>query len=353
MTTSEFNRNEIDPVAAVSPAGATEEEIVEESGSDKAITAMMPWALSLVFHLGVGLLAAFITMVTVHHVHQQAQAGSTYVPGDYFSECPGGVTNPGDPGSEVCRVQASRHTETVSENSHCIYWRGGLGFENRGLIDDTGPKAGDIGINVCVTNRWAEIAQDSGGSGHGPRCCFICCGCNAHHVVFCIDASGSMAFPSKSGGSVFDVVRTQMLTSISHLAAVQDFDIVMFREGPVLELSAKGLQAVTPEGRTAAAQWLNQVTPHGAGSDPVPALNRAFDVLDNADKTRKGKMIFLLTDGAFPNNDAVLKCVNERNKAKDVHVFTYLYGELDDPNAVKLMKDIATQSAGKYKNIIE
>ena len=383
MAASEFNRDEIGQMSAASASGSPEEELLEESTSDKAVTAMMPWALSLIFHLGIGLLAAFITMVTVHHVHQQAGVDVICFPGETFSECPGGVTNPGDPGSEDCRIYVSRHAETVSENPHCveqvlaetglysrrdsegtlgtvatgqvndICW--GMGFQRRNMVRDNA-RAEAISINDCVMqpgNGWADVTPGSGGSGHGPRSAFICFGGNAHHVVFCIDASGSMAFPSKNGGSVFDVVRTQMLTSISRLAAVQDFDIVMFQEGPVLELSAKGLQAVTPQGRTAAAQWLNQVVPHGAGSDPVPALNRAFDVLDQADKARKGKQIFLLTDGSFPNNDAVLKCVNERNKARDVHVFTYLYGEQDDPSAVKLMKDIATQSAARYKNIRE
>jgi uncharacterized protein with von Willebrand factor type A (vWA) domain len=127
----------------------------------------------------------------------------------------------------------------------------------------------------------------------------------------------------------------------------------MFQEGPVIEMPAKRLQPVTPETRTSAARWLGEVVPHGAGSDPVPALNHCFDVLANADKARKGKQIFLLSDGAFPNNDSVLRCVKERNKARDVHVFTYLYGDQDDESAVKLMKDIAAETAGKYKNITE
>jgi hypothetical protein len=172
---------------------------------------------------------------------------------------------------------------------------------------------------------------------------------NAHHVVFCIDASGSMA--SGANGSRFDVVRQELLKAISHLTPVQDFHVVMFQDGPPIELPAKRLSPVTPENRAAAAQWVNDVVPRGAGADPVPALKRCYDVLANADKASKGKQIFLLTDSAFPNVDTVLQCV--KAQPKYVHVFTYLLNDKADETMVKTLKDIATITGGKYKQIRE
>jgi hypothetical protein len=113
----------------------------------------------------------------------------------------------------------------------------------------------------------------------------------------------------------------------------------------------KRLLNATKENRDAAENWLNKICLHGAGSDPIPALNRCFDLL-NAERGGD-KVIFFLTDGAFPNDDAVRKYIRSRNKAKNVHVFTYLYGEQDDASAVKLMKAIADETGGKYKNITE
>jgi hypothetical protein len=288
----------------VPATGDPEEEFVEAPAAYKATTATMPWALRVFLYLCVGLVAGLITMVTVHQVNKLTTA-AVYVPVQNFSDGLGEVVHPGDP------EQAPAQTEGSSDSA-------------------VAPEAYD-----------------------GPRCAFFGLPGNAHHVVYCIDASGSMAFASKAGGSVFDAVRSQMLHSISRLSQVQDFDIVMFQEGPPIGLNAKGLQPVTPENRIAAARWLNEVVPHGAGADPIPALNRAFDVLDNADGIRAGKQIFLLTDGAFPDNDAVLRRVRERNKAKDVHVFTYLYGEQDDESAIKLMKAIAAETGGRYKNILD
>ena len=327
--------------------GGRQEDLAEAPAVQKAMTAVMPWVLSVFLHLGVGLIAGFITMVTVQHI-QPAAADPVYVPGEDFSENAGGVIEPGDPGAEDSARQSLKQTVVTGYSHHDSTVTGTFGVTGEvASIISAGGGGGQAG------GGWAQFGVGSGGSGHGPKSAFLGNGGNAHHVVFCIDASGSMAFAGQSGGSVFDVVREQMLKSISHLATVQDFDIVMFQEGPVIEMPARRLQPVTPETRTAAARWLGEVVPHGAGSDPVPCLNRCFDVLAHADKTRKGKQIFLLTDGAFPDNDAVLRCVRERNKAKDVHVFTYLMGQQDDESAVKLMRDIAVQTGGKYKNIAE
>jgi DNA-directed RNA polymerase subunit RPC12/RpoP len=326
---------------------APEEELAEEPAINKTMTAMMPWVLSVFLHLGVGLIAGFITMVTVHQV-AHAPAEVPYVPGEDFSNDAGTVANPGDPGSEDSARQHEMQHVVTGYSHHDSQVTGSVGNTGQmAAIISAGGGGGQAG------GGWAQFGPGSGGSGHGPRAGFMGNGGNAHHVVFCIDSSGSMAFASRAGGSVFDVVRVQMLTSISRLAPVQDFHVVMFQEGPAIELPARRLQPVTPESRSAAAHWLNEVVPHGAGSDPIPALKRCFDVLANADKARKGKQIFLLTDGAFPNNDDVVRFVKANDKAKDVHVFTYLYGEQDDESAVKMMKEIAVFTGGKYKNITE
>jgi hypothetical protein len=327
------------------PSGNRQEELAPEPAINKTMTAMMPWVLSVFLHLGVGLIAGFITMVTVQHINK-SDADVVYVPGEDFSETPGGVTNPGDLGpDERNSQQVKQHAETGYSHHEAAV---------TGTVGDRGDTPSLIGTGTgggTPGGGWALLGHTHGGNGHAPKGTLWGNGGNAHHVVFCIDASGSMAMASGGGGSVFDVVREHMLRSISNLAPVQDFHIVMFQEGPVIEMPAKRLQPVTMENRTAAAHWLGEVIPHGAGSDPVPALNRCFDVLAHADTARKGKQIFLLSDGAFPNNDAVLRCIQERDKAKDVRVYTFLYGPQDDESAVKLMNDIANQTGAKFKNI--
>jgi hypothetical protein len=171
----------------------------------------------------------------------------------------------------------------------------------------------------------------------------------ARHVVFCVHAAGQMAFATRRGGRKFDVLRTLMLDMIGHLSPVQDFQIVMFQEGPVIEMPPKHLQPVTPETRTAAAHWLNEVVPHGAGSNPVPSLNRSFDILKAA--KGEGKVIIFLTGGSFPSNDALDRCIKQRNGYKAVHISIYSFGDDLEEGTIKLLKKISEDSGGKYENL--
>lgn len=325
-----------------------QEEFVEDTGMSKTMTAVMPWVLSLFLHLGVGLIAGFLGYVAVHKP-PIVKSEPPYVPGEEFSDEPGGVVNPGDPGTASEARQNVKQTQVTGYSHH--------DSEVTGSVGDTGQQAGIIsaaGGGGQAGGGWAQFGVGSGGSGHGPKSAFAGSGGNAHHVIFCIDASGSMAFSGRGEGSIFDVVRGKMQQSISRLREVQDFHIVFFQEGTPLEMDSRQLVPATPGNRAAAVRFMNgQTARGGGGTDPVPALSRCFDVMARADNTRKGKQIFLLTDGAFRDNDAVLRCIKDRNKAKDVHIFTFLYGQQDDENIIKLMKDIAQLTGGKYKNIME
>jgi uncharacterized protein with von Willebrand factor type A (vWA) domain len=85
-------------------------------------------------------------------------------------------------------------------------------------------------------------------------------------------------------------------------------------------------------------------------TDPIPALQRAFAVLKMADRKRPGKLIYLLTDGVFPDNKAVLQEIRNLNRQKEVHVNTFLYGNRP-PVAAKVMRMIAKENGGQYKYV--
>ncbi len=53
----------------------------------------------------------------------------------------------------------------------------------------------------------------------------------ASHVIYCIDASGSMGVASGSRGPSIDMAKEKMLQSIAKLSPSQDFDVVFFRSG--------------------------------------------------------------------------------------------------------------------------
>lgn len=330
--------------SAPPPQEEEEEVLFEESSSNATVSRLMPWVLSVFLHVGMGLIMGFVGMLAVPQ--KEIIKAEVIIAGDTFSETPGGVIEPGDAGTRSEARQSVKKTTVTgySKNQSTIV----------GSTGDSGKTASLIGVaggGGQAGGGFAKFGVGSGGSGHGPKAAFIGNGGNAHHVVFVIDASGSMSAPGRSG-NIFDIVKHKMVQSISKLAEVQDFHIIFFAESTPTEMPEKRLVPAAPEYKARAVRFLDDVVARGGGgTDPIPAVLRAFEVLQRADNTRKGKMIFLLTDGAFRDNDAVLRAIRDRNKTKEVLINTYLYGSTDDESIVKLMKNIAAENGGNFKII--
>jgi Mg-chelatase subunit ChlD len=159
-----------------------------------------------------------------------------------------------------------------------------------------------------------------------------------HHVVFVVDRSGSTL-------DVFDDVRSKVLSMVAALKYDQHFHVVFFGGRP-LEMDAQNLVEASFDNKVSCAKFLGTVQPEGL-TDPIQALRRAFDVLSRA--TRKpGKIIFLLTDGDFPDNAKVLQTIRELNADKTVVICTYRCGDRS-PAAEEVLKAIARENAGRYE----
>ncbi len=105
-------------------------------------------------------------------------------------------------------------------------------------------------------------------------------------VIYVIDRSGSMV-------DVFDMVKYEMRKSIALLNEDQYFHVIFFSEGQPIETKPRGLVPATDNNKLRCGRWLDEIVPCGQ-TDPIPALERAFDVLSHADSP-KGKLIYLLT----------------------------------------------------------
>ncbi len=161
-----------------------------------------------------------------------------------------------------------------------------------------------------------------------------------HHIMYLIDRSGSMF-------DIFDEVKHDIAQSVGRLVA-QDFHVIMFADGQPFEKTPKALTPPTEKNKIALAGFLKKVKAEGT-TDPVKGITRAFDVLDKADK-RPGKIIYLLADGGFPDNTAVIAAIRARNAKKDVVIHAFLYGK-KSPVAVKVMSQIAKENGGVYRYI--
>jgi len=167
-----------------------------------------------------------------------------------------------------------------------------------------------------------------------------------YNVIYLVDRSGSMLV-------LFDSVRKDLYKSIETLGPSQQFQVIFFSDGKTPEtIPAKGkFLAATREGKLAAFEGLKKIRPSGQ-MDPLPAIREAFTGM----KFGKKYLLFLITDGVFPDNKKVLQLLARKNRSKRVKINTFLYSDgTPDPKASKKasknMKEIADLYGGKYKYI--
>ncbi len=183
-----------------------------------------------------------------------------------------------------------------------------------------------------------------------------------HHIVYVVDASGSMA-------PTFQKVQARILKSVSRLYPTQNFSIIFFGE-QLIQSPQKGLVAASPENKIAASTFIKDVTP-GGSTAVLPALRRAMQLLKSANPREPGRLIFLLSDGdfagidggsryttfdgkTFTGNQAVIQWLRDNNPKEEkkgrVHVCTFLYLNRE-PEPIRVMETIAKENAGRFKLI--
>lgn len=302
-----------------------------------AMAAGMPWVISLLCHLGV---FGILSFAYVWASDAPTNTEDIIFPDARLSADPGGRLNPGsgDP-----NLQAQQNV-TQTTDKQWSKREGDVSLGADGSMDKPLELIGVGGGGAPSGGELAVFGLTAGGSGAGPRSNFFGSGGNAYNIVYVVDRSGSML-------DSMDLVRRELLRSVSELADTQSFHIVFLGEGTPLENPPRRLVPATRENKLEAAQYLKTIQAQGS-TQSIPALRRAFEVLDNADKSKKGKLIYVLSDGEFKDNydKRVLTLMAELNKSKDVLVNTVLY-QYKAPVAEEFFKTLAQQNGGIYKYV--
>lgn len=157
-------------------------------------------------------------------------------------------------------------------------------------------------------------------------------------IAFLCDASGSM-LPK------FSALQRELSKAIQQLQPVQSFTIHFFSDTKSITFSPKLVMA-TPENKLRALNFIEDVTPRGS-TDPTPSLELAFKA--------KPQLIFLLTDGDFPDNAAVLNRIGQLNRDHRMKINTIAFvGEGDSDTAfIALLQRIARDSGGVYRHVTQ
>ena len=194
---------------------------------------------------------------------------------------------------------------------------------------------GAVGKGAQAAPGLFGLGGRGGGQAGGPL--------RAKYVVYLIDRSGSMI-------DSFDRVRLELMRSVGRLSDTQRFSVIFFNDGPCPLVNPAGqLVPATAANTISTAKFLETLTAMGQ-TDPLPAIEAAFDALDRAGP--EGKVIYLLTDGLFPDSAAVARLVARRNAKVKARLFTLLYGRAA-PVAAAHLQALAESHGGQFSEVGE
>ncbi len=326
------------------------------------VQEVMPFVTSLMLHVGL-LVIGFLTFKAVQAI-VSAQREEVIIPSSDINDGDvGGIPHPGT-GSDASRDAAqdqynvpdakgiaNKDTQSQAEvmpgggagetstdaltisMGKTVSAGKGAGKATGGTGDASGGGEGESG------GALAPFGRPGGGGGIGPKSSFMGSHGNARQIAYVCDASGSML-------SRFDELRMEIVKSVSSLKTGQQFfNVIFFQESEKKGLTTGDvLIPASAENKEKCAKFVESVSPR-AQTNPIPALELAFK--------EKPQLIFLLTDGDFDDNDAVVKWIAEHNKDHKVKINTiaFITSASEDPE--KVLTKIATDNGGVFKKVTE
>jgi hypothetical protein len=314
-------------------AGAVEELARERPGGgvpeEDTVATLLPWGVSFLLHAGLVLLALFVVWSTVLLTDDE----QVIIPTARLSKMPGAALQI----KQTPRLKAdplARRTVSPLRNKTPVQ-----------LL--TQPQSDASLVGVLGSSGDANPFQTTVAGGGELRAQFLGSGGNAQRIAFVIDASGTLI-------DLFPFVQRELKKSISQLSARQNFTVIFFQRGEVIEVPPDGIDAkrATSQMKQQVIEWLGEenyhVVPQYKGN-PVRALRRALGY--------EPQLIFLLSDeitgqGQYEINQRVLLDEIDRvnRSGTKINTLQFIY---EDP-LVKAglrgtMELIAERSGGVYK----
>lgn len=272
------------------------------------------------------------------------------------TDTPGGIQNPGmnldasraaaqsidssiTQSDAIAQTKSETLSQTLTANSGEAPAAIAVGGTNTGL--SSGASGGAL----------AKFGVPGGGGPPGPKGAVFGNGGNAYKIVFICDGTGTM-------GDKIGILRRELLSTISKLKPVQQYNVIFYRDGKNQEVVSvsETLMYATPANKEKTEAFLKNLSIAG-DTDPTPAIEKAFKM--------KPQLVYLLSDGAFDRlktYDQVVKLINDLNKAQDppARVNTILFQNLDNTQgespeqlkrAAQVMEQIANANGGKFVQV--
>jgi hypothetical protein len=347
--------------ATVDEEGGSEETVKRSFWQIPFVQDILPFVTSLVLHIGL-IALGLLTYKTVTTMVEATKV-PTVIPDATIVEGAevGGIPHPGLGGDETRDAAQDKFKEIPPESTgiaekpstslQMALVGGGAGDNDDSTIA-IGANSGafgkgsgtGIGTGTGVGSgtgdgggALAPFGIPGGGGGIGPKSPFMGMSGNAMRVAYVCDSSGSMM-------SLFDILRVELRKAVDTLKPVQAFNVIFFSEDNYVTLDKQGLVYCLPENKRKAYEFLDKTAPHGS-SNPIPGIRLAFQ--------QQPQLIYMLTDGDFPNNAEIIQEIRKLNKDKKVKINTIAFGNDADENFHKFLKQVADENGGLYKWVKE
>jgi hypothetical protein len=191
----------------------------------------------------------------------------------------------------------------------------------------------DEGLPSWVTARRGPFDPgDDDGGGHPTKTQLP----PPASTAYVCDASGSMM-------EKMPALKRELSYAVMRLRPWQEFSVIFFQDEQPSVLSPSLVRA-TPGNKKVAETFIDDATTIGS-TDPIPGIKKAF--------AQHPQIMFLLTDGDFPNNDAVLAEIRLLEKQQHVVIHTIAFvGDNDrQTNFLVLLKQVAKETGGTFKKV--
>ena len=285
-----------------------EEEVGVGDEISKTLMVLLPWSISVLFHLAIILLAFFLGWVVV----QQQAEEEIVIASPTLNEPPPipiqaklEARKPDEKARKTPQPPAKPKVQVVSE----------VPLDSvLAVVSPTAtmnPLQGEPGND----NFFGAGSGDGGGGGIQPT-----------QIAFVIDASGSLI-------DTFPFVVEDLKRFIRNLERKQSFTIIFYGDDKITEVPPGGLRKADSQHKQKVIDWIDMsnynVVPKGSG-DPVKALQRALSY--------KPQLIYLLSDnitgrGRYSINQQDLLNEIKRSNRSNTKISTiqFLY---EDPLAL-------------------
>jgi outer membrane murein-binding lipoprotein Lpp len=147
--------------------------------------------------------------------------------------------------------------------------------------------------------------------------------------IFIVDATASM-------GSQFEKVREELEKMLAAQKSGDLCNVLMFQETSVYGAASK-MVPVSPSTLDQFRRFMTGVAPHGS-TDPIQALTVAFQM--------DPETMWLLSDGDFPDNYAILRFLADRRKQRAIPKINTMLKFSGGEESDKVLQLIAAETEG-------